>query len=127
MKDSLRKSIFKLWEIRSQYSHASPGANVNAQDFRLYTETLSYAEMAAKIGEAIGRKLRFEAISPEDERAGMAKWEPSEEVIEAHISIYRSIREGQMAELSDGVRRVLGRAPISFDQWARENARAFSE
>jgi hypothetical protein len=49
----------------------------------------------------------------------------SQEMIAAHLSIYRAIREGRMAEVTGNVERVLGRKPITFDRWARENAEAF--
>jgi len=49
----------------------------------------------------------------------------SAEIIAAHMSIYRAIREGRLAAVTDNVERVLGRKPIAFDQWARENAEAF--
>jgi hypothetical protein len=49
----------------------------------------------------------------------------SEEMIAAHLSIYRAIRDGRLAEVTGNVERVLGRKPISFDRWARDNAAAF--
>jgi uncharacterized protein YbjT (DUF2867 family) len=88
-------------------------------------EALSYAEMAAKIGTVIGKPVRFEAIGEEVVRQRMSADGDSEEMIVAHLSIYRAIREGRLAEVADNVERVLGRKPITFDRWARENAEAF--
>jgi uncharacterized protein YbjT (DUF2867 family) len=88
-------------------------------------EALSYGEMAAKIGTAAGRTVRFHAISEEEERQEMAGWGESAEMIDAHISIYRAIREGRLATVSDTVARVLGRNPVTFDQWAQDHADAF--
>jgi uncharacterized protein YbjT (DUF2867 family) len=88
-------------------------------------EALSYAEMTAKIGATIGRPLRFEPISDEEERRKMIKSGDLPKTITAHVSIYRAIREGRLAAVTDTVKRVLGRKPITFDQWARENAAAF--
>jgi (4-alkanoyl-5-oxo-2,5-dihydrofuran-3-yl)methyl phosphate reductase len=85
----------------------------------------SYGEMAAKIGAASGRTVQFQAISEEEERQEMAGWGESAEMVEAHISIYRAIREGRLATVTDTVATVLGRKPFSFDQWAQENADAF--
>jgi len=89
-------------------------------------EALSYGEMTAKIGAAIGKQVRFETISDDDERRVLQDVGESSASIEAHLSIYRAIREGRLAEVTDTVSRVLGRPPIAFDQWVRENATVFS-
>jgi uncharacterized protein YbjT (DUF2867 family) len=88
-------------------------------------QALSYAGMAAKIGAAIGRALRFEALSDEDARAQQVAWNAPPPLAEARLSIFRAIRENRLAAVTDTVQRVLGRQPIAFDQWARENAAAF--
>jgi uncharacterized protein YbjT (DUF2867 family) len=88
-------------------------------------EALSYAEMAAKIGEAIGKPVRFEEISDEHVRQRMTESGDSEEIIVAHLSIYRAIREGRLAAVTDDVERVLGRKPIAFDRWVQEHLEAF--
>jgi (4-alkanoyl-5-oxo-2,5-dihydrofuran-3-yl)methyl phosphate reductase len=88
-------------------------------------EALSYGEMAAKIASATGQPIRFEDISEEEERRIMAGWGESAEMLEAHISIYQAIRNGRLATVTDKVALVLGRKPITFDQWVQENAPAF--
>ncbi len=88
-------------------------------------EALSYAEMAAKIGAAISKRLGFEAISEEKVRQQMTECGDTEEMIAAHLSIYRAIRDGRLATVTDNVERVLGRKPIGFDRWAQEHAEAF--
>lgn len=90
-------------------------------------ETLSFEEITERIGGAVGRTLRFEAIS--DEEAGRrfsAMGAPAEEVA-AHVELWRAIREGRLAGLADGVKRVLGREPIGLKEWIEENAGAFRE
>jgi uncharacterized protein YbjT (DUF2867 family) len=88
-------------------------------------EALSYAEMAAKIGAAIGKQVGFEAISEEQVRQRMTESGDSEEMVVAHLSIYRALREGRLAATTDNVERVLGHKPIGFDRWAQEHAEAF--
>jgi (4-alkanoyl-5-oxo-2,5-dihydrofuran-3-yl)methyl phosphate reductase len=88
-------------------------------------EAVSFAEVAEKIGAAIGRPVRFEAIS--DEEAGQrfaASGEPVE-VVKAHVALWRAIREGRVGRVTGEVERVLGRQPISLDTWVRENAESF--
>lgn len=88
-------------------------------------EALSYAQMTAKIAAATGKLIRFEAISEDEERGRMAEWEESPAMIDAHISIYRAIRDGRMATVTQEVERILSRKPASFDHWLRQNVAAF--
>lgn len=86
---------------------------------------LSYAEMASQISAVIGKPIRFQSISDEEARQQQSAWGTSEELTEARLSIFRAIREGRLAAVTGTVERTLGRKPISFDQWAQENAAMF--
>jgi uncharacterized protein YbjT (DUF2867 family) len=88
-------------------------------------EALNFADMTAKVGAAIGRELRFEPRSEDDERRTQAAWGSPQAMIEARLSIFRAMRDGRLAAVSDNVTKILGREPISFDQWAQQNAAAF--
>lgn len=88
-------------------------------------KALSFADMTAKVGSAIGRQLRFEAIPDEQERRQQAARGVPEALIEARLEIFRAIRAGEQASLTGNVASILGRQPISFDRWAEQNAAAF--
>ncbi len=88
-------------------------------------EALSFAEVTAKLGSAIGKPLTFQPISDEEARQRYAAGGASSLETEAHVSLWRAIREGQLANITDIVERILGRKPIAMDQWAMENAAAF--
>lgn len=88
-------------------------------------EALTFAEAATKIGSAIGRQLTFQPISDEQARERYAKVSGSPEETEAHIALWRAIREGRLASVTNTVERILGRKPIDLDQWTAENAAAF--
>jgi uncharacterized protein YbjT (DUF2867 family) len=88
-------------------------------------EALNYAEVTAKLGAAIGRQLRFQPISDEEARQRYAATGASSPETEAHVSLWRAIREGRLANITDNIERILGRKPIAMDQWASENAGAF--
>ena len=75
---------------------------------------LSYREMAAKLGAGL------EAISDDEARPG-----GDSAFADALVDIWRAVREGRLATVTDEVQRVLGRAPKSFDLWVEENADAF--
>ena len=86
---------------------------------------LSYAEMAGKIGAAIGKAVSYQSISDDEARQQQIAWAAPAPLVEARLSIFRAIREGRLAAVTDTVERVLGRPPKTFDQWALENCGAF--
>jgi uncharacterized protein YbjT (DUF2867 family) len=88
-------------------------------------EALNFNEIAARIGSVIKKKLRFEGISDDEAGKRFAAAGGSTEETAAHIELWRAIREGQLAAVTDGVKRVLGREPIGLEQWIEENAGAF--
>jgi (4-alkanoyl-5-oxo-2,5-dihydrofuran-3-yl)methyl phosphate reductase len=88
-------------------------------------EALSFAEVTAKLGAAIGRRLTFQPISDEEARERYAASGASSAETEAHVSLWRAIREGRLAKITDNVERIVGRKPIAMDQWAMENAAEF--
>jgi uncharacterized protein YbjT (DUF2867 family) len=89
-------------------------------------EALSFAEVAARIGASIGRHLTFQSISDAEARQRYSRTGASIEETEAHVSLWRAIREGRLATVTDNVERILGRKPISLNQWLTENAATFS-
>jgi uncharacterized protein YbjT (DUF2867 family) len=88
-------------------------------------EALTYAQMVAKIGAAIGKPLRFEAIGDDQARQSLLRTGMSGEVAAALVTLWREVREGCVETVTDAVARVTGRKPISFDAWTRDNAQAF--
>jgi uncharacterized protein YbjT (DUF2867 family) len=88
-------------------------------------KALSYREMTAAIGRAIGKPLGFEEISDGQAYACAVKWAGKGPYVDALVGIWRAVREGRLDTVTDGVKRVTGREPIPFDQWATENAQSF--
>jgi uncharacterized protein YbjT (DUF2867 family) len=88
-------------------------------------EALTFAEATATIGSAIGKRLTFQPISDDEARQRYSAVSDSVAETEAHVSLWRAIREDRLAGVTDNVQRILGRKPISLDQWANENSPAF--
>jgi uncharacterized protein YbjT (DUF2867 family) len=88
-------------------------------------EALSYAEMVATIGASIGKALSFLPISDDEERQRLIEQGESPESVDYHLSIFRAIERGSLATVTDTVARILGRSPITFEQWAKEHVAAF--
>ncbi len=88
-------------------------------------EALSFAEVATKIGAAIGRQLRYEGLSDDEARRRFRATGASVEETEAHVELWRAIREGRLGMTTDVVEHMLGRRPIGLDRWISENVDAF--
>jgi uncharacterized protein YbjT (DUF2867 family) len=88
-------------------------------------EALTFAEVTAAIGGVIGKRLTFQPISDEEAYQRYSATGASVEETEAHVTLWRAIREGGLATVTDNVERILGRKPIALGQWVIENARQF--
>jgi uncharacterized protein YbjT (DUF2867 family) len=88
-------------------------------------KALSYGEMAATIGRAIGKPVGFEEISDGQAYTSAVEWAGKGPYVDALVGIWRAVREGRLDTVTEGVKRVTGREPIPFDQWAAENAASF--
>jgi hypothetical protein len=73
----------------------------------------------------LARSLPFQAISDEEARQRYSKVSGSETETEAHVALWRAIREGRLAKVTDVVEWIAGRKPIALDQWVTENGAAF--
>lgn len=83
-------------------------------------ESLSLAEVAGKLSEAAGRKIRHIDVSPEAAREGMISSGMSEWFAEALLALFAAIRQGRLDRLTDAVARVGGAKPRAFAEYAHE-------
>jgi uncharacterized protein YbjT (DUF2867 family) len=90
-------------------------------------ESLTFGEATNIIGEAIGKRLLYQVISDEEARERYSRISSSREETEAHVALWKAIREGRLAATTDYVERILGRSPITLRQWASENVRSFRD
>jgi uncharacterized protein YbjT (DUF2867 family) len=86
-------------------------------------QALTAAERVAVLGRVLGRDLRFEAQSDEEARAEMSATTPPK-YVDAFFDFYAggSLDESRVLP---AVRELTGRAPGTFEQWARAHAGAF--
>jgi uncharacterized protein YbjT (DUF2867 family) len=88
-------------------------------------ESLTFGEATEIIGEAIGKRLSYQVISDEEARERYSQLSGSREETEAHVALWKAIRDGRLAAITDGVERILGRKPVALRQWVAENVRSF--
>ena len=90
-------------------------------------DAVTFKEVTEKIEAAIGKSVAFQPISDEESRRRYSAVSGSVEETEAHVALWRAIREGRLAAVTNHVQQVLGRAPIGLNQWISENIAAFLE
>ncbi|GAA3725211.1 NmrA family NAD(P)-binding protein [Salinactinospora qingdaonensis] len=79
---------------------------------------LTFADTAAEISAALGRQVRYVAITAEQYIDVLAENGVPTEFVE----LFTTTLDGRNAHLTDGVQRALGREPRDFRDYARETA-----
>jgi uncharacterized protein YbjT (DUF2867 family) len=77
-------------------------------------ESLSFAEMLARIVAVTGSPVLYTDVAPDDFAASLRGLGYPEEIAELVTTLLVRIRTGAEAHLSDGMQRVLGREPRTF-------------
>ncbi|RUU99854.1 MAG: NmrA family transcriptional regulator [Mesorhizobium sp.] len=83
---------------------------------------LSFADAVAEISKASGRDIRFVRISHAEFTAAIAGYELPAEFAWLLNELFTEVLDGRNEALTDGVQRVLGRAPKDFSAYVTETA-----
>jgi uncharacterized protein YbjT (DUF2867 family) len=86
-------------------------------------ESLTHVEQVQIIGQAIGRQLRYEELSPEVARQEIGQHVPAP-VVDTLFDIWASYL-GKPAPVTNAVEQVTGRPARTFTQWAADHAADF--
>ena len=102
---------------------------VSAHDKQVYvltgSEPLTHYEVAEKLSRATGKTIRYIDVTPEEAEKTMIGYGVPEWTAKTVVDFRRIIATGACAATTDVVPRLLGRAPRSFDDFARENVDTF--
>ncbi len=82
---------------------------------------LTREQVAATISAATGREVRYLPISEEDFQGAMSGAGMPAAYVGLMTGLYRMVRAGHTARVTDDVQRVTGRAPTTFEQFARDH------
>jgi uncharacterized protein YbjT (DUF2867 family) len=88
-------------------------------------ESLSQAEQVSIIGDVVGRRIRFEELSPDEFRSETEGSWPRP-AVDMLLAAWGATL-GRPALVTSTVSGILGSAPRSFRQWAADHAAAFME
>ena len=87
-------------------------------------EALSHSEVARVLTEVTGGRFAFEDVREETWRARAVDSGMNRKAADGLIGLFRLIRDGSMAEISNDVQHVTGRLPIELSAFARDHAEA---
>ncbi len=97
-------------------------------DGRAYTlsgpQALSYAEMAATLSSVLGRVVTYVPVTDEAYKSGAVAAGVPAAYADALVDLVRMYRGGAASSVRGEVQALTGRAPFSFEQFARDHADA---
>jgi uncharacterized protein YbjT (DUF2867 family) len=90
-------------------------------------EALTNGRIAEKISEVAGYKISYVDLPPADFKKAILSAGTTEWSAEAMLDLHRFYRGGKASRVTDDVERLLGRKPITFDQFGRDYAFAYRD
>jgi uncharacterized protein YbjT (DUF2867 family) len=111
-------------DVAAVSARALTSSDHEGRSYRLSgPDSLLPADRVRKLGEVLGRELRFEGQPDVEARDEMLASMPVE-YVDAFFSFFADGKLDE-SEVRDTVERVTGRRPRSFEQWASAHADAF--
>jgi uncharacterized protein YbjT (DUF2867 family) len=96
---------------------------------KVYTLTggkaLDHYEMAKILSDVTGKNIQYFPMSDEDMRGALKSVGWTDKSIGMLIDLYRSAKQGGTEYVSPDVANILGREPITFEQYARDYAESW--
>ncbi|HXI12695.1 MAG TPA: SDR family oxidoreductase [Thermoanaerobaculia bacterium] len=88
-------------------------------------EALTYGEIAEKLSKATGKTIRFVEIPDDAMRTAMIGMGTPGPYVEALIDLMHFYANDEASAVSSAVRDLTGKAPRSFDDFARDHVESF--
>lgn len=122
-----RTSVIDARDIAAVAAVALTQGKLDGQGLTLTgPESLSYDEMAAQLGRAIGKTLVHHDLSAADYAKALRSAGVPAHYAEFLTMLYdQVVKKGYVAAVNDSVKKATGREPIRFAQYAQDYAAAF--
>ena len=88
-------------------------------------EALSHGKAAEILSEQLGKKVNYINVSDEDARKGMKEMGMDEWIINSIIELFEFAKAGHWSAISPVTEQITDNKPISFSQFASDNAASF--
>jgi uncharacterized protein YbjT (DUF2867 family) len=89
-------------------------------------EALSYQEVAETFSRVLGRTIRYTPLDDEEMKRFWVSRGYEQGDAEDYVDVARWARQGAAAQITDSVRAVTGKDPISFATFCRDHAQFFA-
>jgi uncharacterized protein YbjT (DUF2867 family) len=125
MRDS-RNSFLDVRDIAAVAAKALAGGAHIGKIYELNgPEALNYTELAAKISKAAGREVKYVDIPMDAQRKAMLDQQMPEWLVNALLELQQYYLGGQGGDVDGLLQDLLGRQPITMDQFLHEYAGEF--
>lgn len=100
--------------------------DLDNRDFDLTgPRALDHDEVARVLSKASGREIAYQEIAPETLRQGLVAGGVPADYADFLVAILGLLKQGYAERTTEEVKRLTGREPIAFEQYARDNAQAW--
>ncbi len=89
------------------------------------SESLSQSDVAAKLSVPLGKEIKYVNVPPEAAKNAMTGMGMPDWLADSMVEMGQMISEGGADMVAPTVKQIIGREPLSFDQFAREFADTF--
>jgi len=128
---SLGDSRMSYVDVRDVGAVAAKTLSGGAHAEKIYElngpQALTAMELAAKIGKAAGRDVKYVDIPMDAQRKAMLDLGMPDWQVTALLDLQEYYVNGKGGEVNSGLQDLLGRPPIRMDEFLAENAGAFRE
>jgi uncharacterized protein YbjT (DUF2867 family) len=88
-------------------------------------EALTYGEIAEKVGRAAGKPVNFVELTEDQYRQALVSNGIPAPYADAVVDLVSYYGKDKASQITEDVKKLTGRDPIKFDQYARDHASAF--
>jgi uncharacterized protein YbjT (DUF2867 family) len=85
-------------------------------------QALTFDDIATELSNVLGRTISHINLSPEDMKGGMLAAGTPEWFADLLLDLERYYREQRASKITSDIKKVIGRDPIRFEQFARDHA-----
>ncbi|WP_158752301.1 NAD(P)H-binding protein [Acidobacterium sp. S8] len=89
-------------------------------------ELIDVPEEVSILSRILGKELRCVEITTEAAAQGLVQSGIPEHVAKAVAKTFETVREGQAAVVKDTFEKLMGRRPMTFEEWAKKHASRFA-